>query len=139
MNELISGLANAIKSAFPTSNVYFQKVEQSLELPAFFIDVPSVMGSKKVNGRKETEYEISILYYHSDVDDYKSEILQTAITLESILDVIIVDSKPVRGINGKIVINGDLLRCLINYVLVTRPIPDTDRMEIVDIDVGDTL
>lgn len=92
VNEIVNGIAKAIKSEYPDLKIYIDHVEQGLNRPCFFIAMLESSQKQHLNRRLWREHSFDIHYFPKD------------------------EKMPVRGFNEVI----DQLRLALRYIEVAE-------------------
>lgn len=129
INSIVDGIIAAVKTAYPSCDVYTEQVEQGFEPPCFFVR-PVNPEIKQFLGKRYYRQHLFAVHYFPALEDSRAEINTVIEKLYLYLEYITADGDPLRGTNMRTEISDDVLVFFVNYDLFVHKMNiETDPME----------
>lgn len=141
VNEIIDGIAKAIKTEYKSCSIYVDEVKQGLKRPCFFIALIDALQEQKLDNRLWREHIFDVHYFpakNAPVREINSVIdtLRTSLLYISVVDVYDNKANLVRGTEMRHEIVDGVLHFFVNYNLfVLVPPENNPYMETIGVDV----
>lgn len=129
LNELMDGIVQALKAAFPDVTVYDENVEQDLPIPSFSVRLISSSQALFRGQRYLKKDTVNVVYFPPE-EDRNRDCNAVKEALFQVLEYITAGDDPLRGCDMEAHVEDGVLSFVVSYhYFVRRALPDDPTMD----------